>query len=72
VTEMMTATLHFSLPEDKSEFDMACHAGEAYSTLHSIGEAIRIHLKYGDPEDDREILEHVQLKIADATDYMGY
>jgi len=72
VTEMMTATLHFTLPEDKQEFDMACKAGEAYAALHSIGEAIRSHLKYGEPEQDRAKLEEIQREIADATYYVGY
>jgi len=68
---MMTATLHFTLPEDKQEFDMACHAGEAYSTLQHLGEVVRSHLKYGEPEKDREKLEELWREIADATYYVG-
>jgi len=69
---MITATLHFTLPDDKQEFDMARHAGEAYSTLRSIGEDIRSHLKYGDSEQDRAKLEEIQREIADVTYNMGY
>jgi len=72
VAEMITATLHFTLPDDKQEFDMARHAGEAYSTLCSIGEAIRSHLKHGEPEQDRAKLEEIQREIADATYFVGY
>jgi len=69
---MMTATLHFTLPEDKADFNMACNAVAAYSTLRSISEDIRRHLKHGDPEKDRNKLEEIQREIADATYYVGY
>jgi len=68
---MMTATLHFTLPEDKAEFNMACHADETYNTLHHLREMVRSHLKYGEPEKDREKLEEIWREIADATYYMG-
>jgi len=67
----MTAILHFRLPEDQDEFNMACHATEAYSTLHIISEVIRNQLKYGDPEEDRETLAKVRRVITDATCYSG-
>jgi len=72
VAEMITATLHFTLPDDKQEFDMACKASEAYVALHRLGEDIRSHLKYGEPEKDREKLEEIRRKIADVTYFVGY
>jgi len=68
---MTTATLVFHLPEDRQEYDMAVRGQDAYSTLHSIREAIRSHLKYGEPEKDREKLEELWREIADATYYVG-
>jgi len=67
---MTTATLTFNLPDEQVEFDMACHATEAYVALQSVGQTIRNQLKYGSLADDRKALEQIQQEIAAATNYI--
>ena len=46
----MKATLEFSLPEEREEFEMTNKAGDYYSQLHEIDNYLRSLLKHGDPE----------------------
>ena len=46
----MKATLEFSLPEEREEFEMTNKAVDYYSQLHEIDNYLRSLLKYGDPE----------------------
>lgn len=57
----MKAILEFNTPEERPELDLALGAGEMFSALVEIREAIRSKLKYGEPnEETREILEHLR------------
>ena len=46
----MKATLEFSLPEEREEFEMTNKAGDYYSQLFEIDNYLRSLLKHGDPE----------------------
>ena len=43
---MTTATLTFTLPEDKGEFIMAHRGGDFYCSLREIQSIMRSHRKY--------------------------
>jgi hypothetical protein len=45
------ATIEFSLPEERSEFDLHCSAGRMYSALCDIVEHVRRRRKYGEPDE---------------------
>jgi hypothetical protein len=52
----MRATLAFTLPEDKCEFDAALHGSLALSVLVDIDNKCRDILKYGNPTAEQAAL----------------
>ena len=46
----MKATLEFTLPEEREEFEMTNKAVDYYSQLHEIDNYLRSLLKHGDPD----------------------
>lgn len=63
----MKATLEFNLPEDKAELDLATMAGEMFSTICEVDNILRNHLKHGDEQRDREVMERCRRELADIT-----
>lgn len=48
----MKATLEFNLPEERTEAEIAMHAGYLYSTLRKVDQILRTCLKHdGDARD---------------------
>jgi hypothetical protein len=47
----MKATIEFSLPDERSEFDLHCAAPRMYSALCDIVEHVRRRRKYGEPDE---------------------
>ena len=64
----MKATLAFTLPEERHEFDNAMQGGEAISLLWRIDQYLRGLVKHGDPEPAaRELAEAVRTMIREST-----
>lgn len=57
----MKATLKYSLPDDKGDFQRAIHANKAWSSIYEIREAIRKHRKYGQSAEEtiQQIVEEL-------------
>lgn len=47
---MPKATLTFSLPDEREDFDLACNAGKLHSALYELSTAIRSKVKYSEEE----------------------
>jgi len=61
----MKATLEFTLPEEREEFEMTNKAVDYYSQLHEIDNYLRSLLKHGDPEaqSTRRLAENIRNMI---------
>jgi hypothetical protein len=56
----MKATLEFSLPEEREEYELTSNAGKYHSALWDLREAIRQVVKYGTDEAKVTAWEEVQ------------
>jgi hypothetical protein len=60
----MKASLHFTLPDDRGEFDAALLGRKALSVLWEIDQRCREIVKYGEPSDDvRHLCEAIRSTI---------
>jgi len=66
----MKATITFSLPEEREEFELANNAGKYHSALWAMASALRNHAKHGDADvrvswDDVRVWFYETLKDAE-------
>jgi hypothetical protein len=58
---MANGTLSFTLPEEQTEFERACKAGDMYCVLSNFDGELRNHLKHNShPEWDEATIEEVR------------
>lgn len=66
----MIVTLEFELPDDKTEFQLAVHAGNMYSTLYDVAQQLRNAVKYGSAENYEEVMRECSAALMDALNQM--
>ena len=67
----MKATLHFTLPEDSSEHQLALNGSKYYCTIQAVLGKIRDKVKYETlSEEQIKILEEIRDLILDEEDFM--
>ena len=68
---MANGTLTFTLPEEQTEFERACKAGDIYCVLHHFDNELRSHLRHNThPDWDGRTIEEVRKILWDlAADY---
>lgn len=67
----MKVTLHFNLPEEKSEYDLVNKASDMYSLLWNFDQWLRSEIKYGSANftsDERDVLDRVREKLYETFD----
>ena len=63
----MEAVLKFQIPEEKNEFDIACHAMDWALTVWDLDQELRNKIKYNQEEfkSPAEALEWMRLRLHD-------
>ena len=67
----MKVTLHFNLPEEKSEYVLVNKSSDMYCILWNFDQWLRSEIKYGSDKftpDERDVLDKVRKKLYEIFD----
>jgi hypothetical protein len=63
---MANGTLSFTLPEEQTEFERACKAGDMYCVLNHFDDELRSHLRHNShPDWDGTTVEEIRKILYD-------
>lgn len=55
----MTAKLEYNLPEERTEFNQAVFAADAWAYMYELDQLLRNHLKHGSTDHPFDSVEHL-------------